>query len=93
MEASASVLSQRCGSPLRRARRPAPSGGFRARAGGGGRIVDVSPNLLADRRINTTETNTTGGGAPQTQNQPAGELSLGAEGRYRAALLPGNYRR
>lgn len=53
-----------------------------------GRIVDVSPNLLVNRQPNTT-TNTTGGVvAPQPpQNQPAGELSLGVNERYRDALL------
>lgn len=52
-----------------------------------GRIVDVSPNLLVNQRTNTT--NTTGGVvAPQPpQNRPAGELSLGVNERYRAALL------
>lgn len=51
-----------------------------------GRIVDVSPNLLVNRRTNTT--NTTGVVVtPQTPNRPAGELSLGVNERYRDALL------
>ncbi|HEX8149248.1 MAG TPA: peptidoglycan-binding protein [Pyrinomonadaceae bacterium] len=43
-----------------------------------GRTVDVSPNLLVNRR---------GVEAPQAPRQPAGELSLGVNERYRDALL------
>ena len=50
-----------------------------------GRIVDVSPNLLVNQRTDAT-TNTTGG-VEAPQNQPAGELSLGVNERYRDALL------
>src|SRR5215204_2320197 len=51
-----------------------------------GRVVDVAPNLLVDRRRNAA-TNTTGGIAPQPQSRAAGELSLGVNERYRDALL------
>lgn len=55
---------------------------------GDGRVVDVSPNLLVNRRINTAGTNTNGGVvAPQTRNRTNGELSLGVNERYRDALL------
>lgn len=50
-----------------------------------GALGPLTYNLLVNQRTNTT-TNTTGGvQAPQTQ--PAGELSLGANERYRDALL------
>jgi peptidoglycan hydrolase-like protein with peptidoglycan-binding domain len=52
-----------------------------------GRVVDVSPNLLVNRRGDAT-TNTTGGTeAPTPPRRPAGELSLGVNERYRDALL------
>ncbi|HEV2861557.1 MAG TPA: peptidoglycan-binding protein [Pyrinomonadaceae bacterium] len=58
-----------------------------------GRRVDISPNLLVNRRRNTT-TNTTGGvqapvGPTRTEprNRPAGDLTLGVNERYRDALL------
>ncbi|HEX8351693.1 MAG TPA: peptidoglycan-binding protein [Pyrinomonadaceae bacterium] len=59
-----------------------------------GRVVDVSPNLLVDRRRDTT-TNTTGGTEapivrptrPETPDESAGGLSLGVNERYRGALL------
>jgi peptidoglycan hydrolase-like protein with peptidoglycan-binding domain len=62
-----------------------------------GRRVDVSPNLLVNQRRNPTPNttpNTTGGVEapttpvrPQGENRPAGELTLGVNERYRAALL------
>jgi hypothetical protein len=52
-----------------------------------GRIVDVSPNLLVNRRTNTTPNTTGGVVAPQTQNQTGGGLSLGVNERYRDALV------
>ncbi|MET0622014.1 MAG: peptidoglycan-binding protein [Pyrinomonadaceae bacterium] len=58
-----------------------------------GRRVDISPNLLVNQQRNTTP-NTTGGVEapttpvrPQVENRPAGELTLGVNERYRAALL------
>jgi peptidoglycan hydrolase-like protein with peptidoglycan-binding domain len=58
-----------------------------------GRRVDISPNLLVNRRSEAT-TNTTGGveapvgpTRPDRQDRPAGELSLGVNERYRGALL------
>lgn len=62
-----------------------------------GRRVDISPNLLVNQQRDTTPNttpNTTGGVEapttpvrPQNENRPAGELSLGVNERYRAALL------
>lgn len=49
-----------------------------------GRRVDVSPNLLAARLRSTPTTTPV---RTQTENRPAGELSLGVNERYRNALL------
>lgn len=63
---------------------------------GDGRVVDVSPNLLVNRRGGTTTNTTVGTEAPTPpvgptrpgpQDVPAGELSLGVNERYRDALL------
>ncbi len=47
---------------------------------GDGRRVDISPNLLAGQRLTPPV-------EPQDENRPAGELTLGANERYRDALL------